>query len=149
MLADRARLVRLRRIERLRDVEKLELARRSAVAENTLSQLSLLVDRTARLATDYAASSDADDGAALRRQQGFSVGLRSIHRTAIADASFGQSQANALRSELAAAEQRRSSVEERANATADALARAENSSAHVQLARKLNRVSRRTPDGDR
>jgi hypothetical protein len=140
---DRARLLRLRRIERMREIEKMELVRRSAQAEGTLAQLMTLAERTARLATEYATRDDADDGAALRRQHGFSAGLHSIHRTATADARSSRSQADGLMQNIAIAEQRRRSVEQRTEQTADELARTAQARATGELARNVNRKGRR------
>lgn len=110
---ERARLVRLKRLEKIRAIAKQTAAREAAEAESTLSQLRALTDRTGRLTADYAARRGTEDGASLRQLAGFIDGLGKLTRTTQADASRAEAIADAKLRMLGEAERRRSAVEER------------------------------------
>lgn len=120
---ERARLVRLKRLEKIRAIAKQTAARDAAAAESTLGQLRALSERTDRLAQDYAARRGSEDGAALRQLSGFVEGLGTITRNTRAEASRAEAIADAKLRILAEAERRRAAVEERANAQAQLIAR--------------------------
>lgn len=113
MKAERARLRRLQRLERVRDIAKQTAAMEAAEAEGTLAQLLALADRTRQLAADYAARSEARDGASLQQMGRFSFGLQAIAETTSGDADRARVVANAKLADLGAAERRRAAVEER------------------------------------
>lgn len=71
MPANPRRLELLRRLERLREVEKREAARRVADAQDTQGKLFALGQRSGDIAASYAARRDAATGADLARQLGF------------------------------------------------------------------------------
>lgn len=121
---ERARLLRLKRLEKIRAIAKQTAARDAAAAESTLGQLRALSERTSRLADDYAARGSAQqDGAALRQLSGFVDGLGTLTRNTRADASRAEAIADAKLRILAEAERRRAAVEERAKAQAQLIAR--------------------------
>lgn len=120
---ERARLLRLRRLEKIRAIAKQTAAREAAEAESTLSQLRALTDRTGRLAADYGARRGAADGASLRTLAGFVDGLGKLTRTTQADAQRAEAIADAKLRMLAEAERRRAAVEERATLQAKLIAR--------------------------
>lgn len=114
MQADQKRLVRLHRLERVRAIAKQTAATAAAEAEGTLSQLEALAARTGGMANDYAARSDATDGASLHQIGRFAAGLQGITDSTLADAARARTIADSRQTELAAAERRRAAVEERA-----------------------------------
>lgn len=114
MQPDQKRLVRLQRLERVRAIAKQTAATAAAEAEGTLSQLEALAARTGSMANDYAARSDATDGAALHQIGRFAAGLKGITDSTLADAARARTIADSRQTELAAAERRRAAVEERA-----------------------------------
>jgi hypothetical protein len=115
MTAERKRLLRLQRLERVRAIAKQAAAQEAAAAESTLTQLEALAERTRLLAADYAGRSEARDGATLQQVGRFAGGLQSIYTRTTSDAAQARRVADAKMAELAAAERRRSIVEEHAN----------------------------------
>lgn len=111
---DRARLLRLKRLEKIRAIAKQTAAREAAEAESTLTQLRTLTERTGRLAADYGARRSSLDGASLQQLAGFVDGLGKLTRTTQADAQRAEAIADAKLRMLAEAERRRAAVEERA-----------------------------------
>ncbi|HUD28338.1 MAG TPA: hypothetical protein VMQ93_05650 [Novosphingobium sp.] len=122
MTADRKKLARLNRLEKLRAIAKQTAATEAAQAENTLAQLRMLSDRTRNLAHDYAARRDAGDGAALHHVSRFVGGLQALTRTTDGDALRAQSIADAKQQALVEAERRRAAIEDRADAQARRIA---------------------------
>lgn len=120
---ERARLLRLNRLEKIRAIAKQTAAREAAEAESTLSQLRALTDRTGRLAADYASRRGSQDGAALRHLSGFVEGLGKLTRTTHADAQRAEAIADAKLRLLGEAERRRAAVEERARLEEKLIAR--------------------------
>ena len=123
MKAERVRLKRLHRLERIRAIARQAAARDAAEAESTLTQLQSLAERTRRLAGDYAARGGAPDGAALRQIVSFATGLRDIHAKTSDDADRARTHADGKLAALGEAERRRAVVEERAAATARLIGR--------------------------
>jgi hypothetical protein len=123
MKAERARLVRLNRLERIRAIAKQGAALEAAQAESTLSKLQALADRTAQLAGDYAGHGGASDGWALRQWRTFSGSLQRVHESTLSDAARARDLADSKMIELARAERRRAAVEERAGRQASDIAR--------------------------
>jgi len=114
MKEERARLARLRRLEKVRAIAKQVAATEAAQAEGTLAQLRALSDRTRLLAADYASRRGASDGASLVHLGRFVEGLHSIARSTDGDARRARSVADAKLASLAEAERRRAATEERA-----------------------------------
>lgn len=114
MNAERARLLRLRRLEKLRAIAKQTAAAEAAHAESTLSQLRTLTERTRTLASHYGNRREASDGYALRQLGRFVDGLNTLTSTTEGDARRAQSIADAKQRQLAEAERRRAAIEERA-----------------------------------
>lgn len=123
MSADRAKLKRLRRLERLRAITRQTALGEAAKAESTLAQVITLEARTAALISAYAARRDAIDAAELQRMQQFIGGLTRIADTTAGDLARARSQADARAAEAAEAERRRAAVEERVSATQQRIAR--------------------------
>ncbi|MYL97513.1 hypothetical protein GR702_06970 [Novosphingobium sp. FGD1] len=122
MSADRKKLARLNRLEKLRAIAKQTAATEAAQAESTLAQLRSLSDRTRNLAAGYAARRDAADGAALHHNSRFVGGLQSLSRTTDGDALRAQAIADAKQQALVEAERRRAAIEERADVQARRIA---------------------------
>ncbi|WP_298288196.1 hypothetical protein [Novosphingobium sp.] len=123
MSADRAKLKRLRRLERLRAITRQTALGEAAKAETTLAQVITLEARTAALITAYAARRDAIDGGELQRMQQFIAGLTRIADTTAGDLARARSHADARAAEAAEAERRRAAVEDRVSATQQRIAR--------------------------
>lgn len=123
MQAERKRLARLKRLEKIRAIAKQTAAAEAAQAESTLTQLRALEDRTRRMASEYGARREAADGAALRQVGRFVDGLQALGRTTAGDALRARSIADAKQQQLAEAERRRAAIEERAAAQARQIAK--------------------------
>lgn len=137
MTADRAKIARLRRIERLRAIEHRLKIGEAAQAEAALAGAGALAERTARLAASYAGRADARDGAALALLHRFAAGLDALHAGARASAITTRERADAARRGAAVAEKRAEVVAMLASASATALARRDSQRAHAELARML------------
>ncbi len=123
MKAERERLARLRRLERIRDIARQTALAEAGKAEGTLAQLQGLVERTSRLSADYSARTDALDAHSLQQLRHFVAGLDRITTGTRADAETARRIADTKAKEAAAAERRRAAVEERAEAQARLIAR--------------------------
>ena len=123
MQAERARLKRLQRLEKVRAIAKQAAAVESARAESTLAQLEALAMRTRRMTDEYRARTDFRDGLELRQLGQFVSGLNAITATTSGDALNARALADRKQLELAQAEHSRAAVEDRAKAGAAALAR--------------------------
>lgn len=113
MNAERRRIARLRRLERVRAIAKRTLAAETAQAEGALLQFRTLAERTRGLTRDYLAREDAADGFELSQMGRFVAGLLRIAASTGADAANAQAHADRKMSQLAEAERRRASVAER------------------------------------
>lgn len=122
MKAERARLLRLQRLEKVRAIAKQTVAAEAAQAESTLTQLEALAERTRRLVADYTGRREVTDGAALQQIGRFADGLKGIHDTTARDALRARSFADGKFTDLGTAERRRAAVEERAEKQARAIA---------------------------
>ena len=123
MKNERARLARLHRLERVRDIAKQTAAAEAAQAEGTLAQLEALAERTRRMAEEYAARIGAQDGAALRQVNSFARGLEGISANTTNDAANARRIADLKMQALSQAERRRAVVEERAERQARIIAK--------------------------
>jgi hypothetical protein len=123
MKAERDRLKRLHRLERVRAIAKQTAAAESAQAEGTLAQLEALAERTRAMAEEYAARNEMRDGAAFRQLGSFTAGLRGISHNTANDAAAARRIADAKMQALSQAERRRAVVEERAEKQAKVIAK--------------------------
>jgi hypothetical protein len=123
MKAERDRLKRLHRLERVRAIAKQAAAAESAQAEGTLAQLESLAERTRAMADEYAARQEMRDGAAFRQLGSFTAGLRGISHNTANDAAAARRIADAKMQALSQAERRRAVVEERAEKQAKVIAK--------------------------
>lgn len=123
MKAERDRLKRLNRLERVRDIAKQSAAAEAAQAEGTLAQLEALAERTRRMAEEYAARIGAQDGASLRQVNSFARGLEGISANTSNDAANARRIADFKLQALSQAERRRAVVEERAERQARVIAK--------------------------
>lgn len=114
MTKDAKRLARLRRLERLRAIAKHAAAAEAANAEGTLLKLRDLSERTRSLADGYSLKAGLENAAQLRRTSMFLHGLNDLSEVANRDAEQARQVADARQADLAAAERRRSAVEQRA-----------------------------------
>lgn len=124
MKAERARLLRLQRLERVRDITKQAAMAEAARAESTLAQLEALARRTRQLAEGYGERRHAADAAALQQLARFAGGLQGIAASTAGDARRARGLADEKMAELGQAERRRAVVEDRAEAQARRVARA-------------------------
>lgn len=108
---DRARLRRVRLIERMRSAQKQHAAAEAHQAELVRQKLETLSYRTRSLAQVYAIRDHAVDGADLRGASLLSAHLRDLGRTAEAQAEAARQTADAKMAELAVAERRRQRAE--------------------------------------
>lgn len=122
MKAERAKLKRLQRLEKVRAIAKQSAVTEAARAENTYAQMAALATRTGELAAEYAARSDARTGEELRLLGRFALALQGIRTNTQADAARAQAIADKRQQDLAAAERRRAAVEDRAVAQARQIA---------------------------
>lgn len=113
--------MRLRRLEKVRDIAKQAAAREAAEAESTLAQLDILAARTGQLIGSYAARTDAADAGALRLLTSFRTNLAGVGEATRTDASRARALADSKLASLAAAERSRQAVEDRAKSAADAI----------------------------
>lgn len=144
MKAERKRLYRLQRVERLRAIAKQAAASDAARAEGTLSQLLTLADRTRALATDYAVREGETDSAALRHLTDFASGLQDIAASTSGDAETARRVADDKFVQLASAERRRAAVEQRAQRQARSIAKAKDE-ADLDPGRQLARLLMSNP----
>lgn len=123
MKAERERLARLKRLERIRDIARQTALAEAGKAEGTLAQLQSLVERTQRLSSEYAARTDPRDALGLQQLRHFVAGLDRIATGTRTDADAARRLADTKAQEAAAAERRRAAVEERAEAQARLITR--------------------------
>lgn len=142
MKAERDKLKRLQRLERVRAIAKQTLATEAARAEGTYAQLNQLAVRTGQLAADYAARTDIADGADLRGMNRFAAGLQGIRAATQADADRAQTIADRRQQELAMAERRRAAVEDRVAAQTRQIAARQS---YAALAGQIQAAKRRNP----
>ncbi|WP_343613392.1 hypothetical protein [Novosphingobium sp.] len=142
MKAERAKLARLQRLEKLRAIAKQNAVTEAARAETTLTQLNTLAERTRSLTQEYAARRDMADGADLARMARFVMGLQGIAATTNADRQRAHALADRRQAELVAAERRRAAVEERAQEQARFIAN------KLRNASFSGNSSGRVPSGD-
>jgi hypothetical protein len=121
--ADRYKLKRLRRLERLRGIARQSALAEAAKAETTLAQVTQLEARTAALIEAYRLRRDARSGAELAHRQQFVAGLTRIADQTAADLVRAREAADARAAEAAEAERRRAAVDERIEATRQRIAR--------------------------
>lgn len=123
MNAERAKLKRLGRLERLRAITRQTALGEAAKAETTLAQVANLEARTAALIAAYTARRDVSDASDLQRMQQFVGGLTRIAETTAGDLVRARTHADARAAEAAEAERRRAAVEDRMSATQQRIAR--------------------------
>lgn len=123
MKAERDRLKRLHRLERVRDIAKQTAAAEAAQAEGTLAQLEALASRTRAMAMEYAARGGAQDAASLQQLTSFAYGLQGISKNTANDAANARRIADVKMQALSQAERRRAVVEERAERQARVIAK--------------------------
>lgn len=111
--AERRRVLRLTRLEKIRAISRQAAAREAAEAESTLAQLEALALRTGDLVSAYGVRSDTSDGAALHRLSAFREGLRGVSHSTHADAGRARALADDKLTQLAEAERRRQAVGDR------------------------------------
>lgn len=121
--ADRAKLKRLRRLERLRGIARQTALSEAARAEQTLAQVTNLEARTTALIEAYRLRRDARDGIELRQTQQFVAGLARIADQTSADLARAREAADARAAEAAEAERRRAAVDERIETARQRIAR--------------------------
>jgi len=125
MTKAKARLKRLQRLERTRDVAKRAAAAEAAAAENNLALLTYLSTHAAGLAAQYAQPSGETDGFSLRHRHAFVRELLNLSANTSDDAAKARTHADAKQTELAAAERRRATVADHASRRERELARRE------------------------
>lgn len=123
MNAERTKLKRLRRLERLRDIARQTALAEAAKAEQTLAQVANLEARTAALIDAYRLRRDAHTGADLQQSKQFVAGLTRIADATAQDLLRAREAADARAAEAAEAERRRAAVDDRIEAARQRIAR--------------------------
>lgn len=106
MTPDKARLKRVRLIERIRAVEQRKAASDAFQAEAVRQRLERLSEKTRSLAQLYSLRDHAADGAELASAAVMGAQLRQLGRTADAQAAQAKADADAKLMQLASAERR-------------------------------------------
>ncbi|MDT0574687.1 hypothetical protein RM533_00655 [Croceicoccus sp. F390] len=146
--AEDNRLARLRRLERLRTAERINAGRMAAEAQSTYARLHALARRSADLASDYTAPSNAVEGAALQRLRLFRAGLDQLSQKAAGESAMARQHADRRNDELVQATRRLDKAAEQTGAAVRAAAYEKNEQdvpLSADLARSLN--SRRRTRG--
>lgn len=123
MSAEKTKLKRLRRLERLRGIARQTALAEAARAEATLAQVANLEARTAALIEAYRLRRDATTGQDLRQSRQFVAGLTRIADATAADLVRAREAADARAAEAAEAERRRAAVDDRIEAAQQRIAR--------------------------
>lgn len=123
MSADKSKLKRLRRLERLRAITRQTALGEAAKAEAALAQVMNLEARTAALIEAYTVRRDATDAAGLQQVQQFVAGLTRIADATAQDLARARTHADTRAAEAAEAERRRAAVEERVSAAQQRITR--------------------------
>jgi len=144
MKAERQRLGRLKRLEKLRAIARHNALAQAGRAEARLAQLEHLGERTAALITGYAARTDAACGGDLVSQRVYLGELQRVVGRNDTDIARAREHADALAQQAASAERSRAAVEDRANATRARIARHE-ASATVALGARPPRPDQPPP----
>jgi hypothetical protein len=121
--ADRSKLKRLRRLERLRGIARQTALAEAAKAEAALAQVAGLQARTEALIAAYRLRRTAEDGAELLQTRQVVAGLSRIASVMAEDLVRARTAADARAAEAAEAERRRAAVDERIEAARQRLAR--------------------------
>lgn len=122
MQLEAKRVRRLQRLEKVRSIAKQAAALEAAQAEVTLTQLNALAARTLAMAEEYRGRSVIRDGLALRQLAQFVTGLGGVSAATQGDAAQARIVADRKQQDLALAERRRATVEDRAKAGQRAIA---------------------------
>lgn len=130
MSAEKAKLKRLRRLERLRSIARQSALAEAARAEAALAQVANLQARTAALIDAYRLRRDATTGADLKQSQRFVAGLTRIADQTAADLARAREAADTRAAEAAEAERRRAAVDDRIEAARQRIARKAAENAH-------------------
>ncbi|MBS7671334.1 hypothetical protein [Croceicoccus gelatinilyticus] len=110
MKADKRKLERLKRIERVRSISKHVAATQAAAAEGTLGQLLSLRDRTRTIAGSYDPQGLCVQGGDLRVLGSFLGGMHRLTQQTEDDIVTARSVADARQADLVSAEKRQSVV---------------------------------------
>lgn len=123
MSAEKAKLKRLRRLERLRAIARQTALGEAAKAEAALAQVTALQSRTSALIEAYALRRAATEAADLQLEKQFIAGLTRIAEATAGDLARARTQADTRAAEAAAAERQRAAVADRVSAAAQRIAR--------------------------
>ena len=115
MKADPARLVRLKRLERMRNVARQRALENVSSAEMHYTRLKDLAQRSGAMAQGFAGRIDAHDAGALRDLRAFHAALSELSQTTAQDTASARRSADARQAELVRAERSRDLVTERLN----------------------------------
>lgn len=140
MKAERTRLGRLQRLEKLRAIACQNALSEAGRAEAKLARLEHLGQRTAALVAGYARRTDATCGADLVNARIYLAELQNIVTRNQADVARAREQADARAAQAAAAERSRAAVEDRAQASQARITR-HDSAAGLPLGGRVRRAS--------
>lgn len=141
MQANKRRIALLKRVARLREVEKRRAAVQLSEAQGMHGKLLALQDRSGEIAASYSARRDAGDGAALARQLQFTAGLESIRGETAGEATKAEDNSRAAMSQLRLAERRQEITTKSLSAHQREEEIRTSARDTAQLARKLKRPS--------
>ncbi|MDA7788105.1 hypothetical protein N8940_02615 [Sphingomonadaceae bacterium] len=140
MKANRGTLLKLKRLERLREVERLSAARDVAHHESTLARATALARRSAVLAdthTNKHGGKQRATGGELQSSASFTNEISALSRLAAQECEGAEIGAGAARLILASASHRRDRAAERAQSLSRELIIAKSVTQNPILARKL------------
>lgn len=133
--ADR-RIALLKRVARLREVEKRRAAARLAEARGMHGKLLALESRSSEIVASYSARRDAGTAADLVRQLQFTAGVETIRGDTADEARKAQDNSLAAMAHLHVAERRQ-------EITADALSTRQRAEAARQISRETPKLARK------
>ncbi len=131
----------LKRVARLRQVEKRQAALKLAQAQGMHGKLAALRDRSGEIAASYSARRDAGDGSELARQLQFTASIEALRGHTASETHKAEQSSHAAMARLHVAERRHEITEETlaAQQREEEMRLAARDAA--QLARKLKRQS--------
>lgn len=106
MQAGKRRIALLKRVTRLREVEKRRAAARLAEAQGMHGKLRALQDRSGEIAASYSARRDAGTGDDLARQIRFTAGVQTIRADTAGETRKAEETSRAAMASLKVAERR-------------------------------------------
>jgi hypothetical protein len=106
MQPGKRRIAMLKRVARLREVEKRQAALKLAQAQGMHGKLAALRDRSGEIAASYSARRDAGDGSELARQLQFTASIEALRGHTASETHKAEQSSHAAMAHLRVAERR-------------------------------------------